>query len=160
MKLWPRVLSLVFLTHSVVTKVVASAIHWANPFFLNQRSAVNDVNFQQTLQQEAFWNTLRKQENRFSPGLCALTPLGELTTLPRTPKSARCLELHGLGVSGLTLDRHVLPKTLLYPCLLYSDAGACRHIMTRSKPIQWRNDGVAAASSDGGPTGGRGPRQF
>jgi len=22
---------------------------------------------------------------------------------------------------------------------------------------QWRNDGVAAASSDGGPTGGRGP---
>ena len=25
---------------------------------------------------------------------------------------------------------------------------------------QWRNDGVAAASSDGGPTGGRGPRQF
>jgi len=22
--------------------------------------------------------------------------------------------------------------------------------------IQWRNDGVAAASSDGGPTGGRG----
>ena len=23
--------------------------------------------------------------------------------------------------------------------------------------IQWRNDGVAAASSDGGPTGGRGP---
>jgi len=37
----------------------------------------------------------------------------------------------------------------------------------RSSPIvicaynlwQWRNDGVAAASSDGGPTGGRGPRQ-
>jgi len=26
--------------------------------------------------------------------------------------------------------------------------------------VQWRNDGVAAASSDGGPTGGRGPRQF
>ena len=26
--------------------------------------------------------------------------------------------------------------------------------------FQWRNDGVAAASSDGGPTGGRGPRQF
>ena len=25
---------------------------------------------------------------------------------------------------------------------------------------QWRNNGVAAASSDGGPTGGRGPRQF
>jgi len=25
---------------------------------------------------------------------------------------------------------------------------------------QCRNDGVAAASSDGGPTGGRGPRQF
>ena len=25
---------------------------------------------------------------------------------------------------------------------------------------QRRNDGVAAASSDGGPTGGRGPRQF
>ena len=25
---------------------------------------------------------------------------------------------------------------------------------------QWRNDGVAAASSDGGPTGGRGPQQF
>ena len=25
---------------------------------------------------------------------------------------------------------------------------------------QWRNDGVDAASSDGGPTGGRGPRQF
>jgi len=25
---------------------------------------------------------------------------------------------------------------------------------------QWHNDGVAAASSDGGPTGGRGPRQF
>jgi len=24
----------------------------------------------------------------------------------------------------------------------------------------WRNDVVAAASSDGGPTGGRGPRQF
>jgi len=24
-------------------------------------------------------------------------------------------------------------------------------------PRQWRNDGVAAASSDGGPTGGRGP---
>ena len=24
----------------------------------------------------------------------------------------------------------------------------------------WRNDGVAAASSDGGPTGGRGPPQF
>jgi len=23
--------------------------------------------------------------------------------------------------------------------------------------FQWRNDGVAAASSDGGPTGGRGP---
>jgi len=23
--------------------------------------------------------------------------------------------------------------------------------------LQWRNDGVAAASSDGGPTGGRGP---
>jgi len=23
--------------------------------------------------------------------------------------------------------------------------------------MQWRNDGVAAASSDGGPTGGRGP---
>jgi len=23
--------------------------------------------------------------------------------------------------------------------------------------VQWRNDGVAAASSDGGPTGGRGP---
>ena len=23
--------------------------------------------------------------------------------------------------------------------------------------IQWRDDGVAAASSDGGPTGGRGP---
>jgi len=26
--------------------------------------------------------------------------------------------------------------------------------------VQWRNDGVTAASSDGGPTGGRGPRQF
>jgi len=26
-----------------------------------------------------------------------------------------------------------------------------------SSRIQWRNDGVAAASSDGGPTGGRGP---
>jgi len=25
------------------------------------------------------------------------------------------------------------------------------------RPIQWRNDGVAAASSEGGPTGGRGP---
>ena len=25
------------------------------------------------------------------------------------------------------------------------------------RPIQWRNDGVAAASSDRGPTGGRGP---
>ena len=25
---------------------------------------------------------------------------------------------------------------------------------------QWRNDGVAAASRDGGPTAGRGPRQF
>ena len=23
--------------------------------------------------------------------------------------------------------------------------------------VQWRNDGVAAASTDGGPTGGRGP---
>jgi len=29
-----------------------------------------------------------------------------------------------------------------------------------TKPGQWRNDVVAAASSDGGPTGGRGPRQF
>jgi len=29
-----------------------------------------------------------------------------------------------------------------------------------SNDYQWRNDGVAAASSDGGPTGGRGPRQF
>jgi len=26
-----------------------------------------------------------------------------------------------------------------------------------SRCMQWRNDGVAAASSDGGPTGGRGP---
>jgi len=26
--------------------------------------------------------------------------------------------------------------------------------------LQGRNDGVAAASSDGGPTGGRGPRLF
>ena len=25
-------------------------------FFLSQRSAVNDVNFQQTLQREAFWH--------------------------------------------------------------------------------------------------------
>jgi len=25
------------------------------------------------------------------------------------------------------------------------------------RSTQWRNDGVAAASSDGGPTGGRGP---
>ena len=25
------------------------------------------------------------------------------------------------------------------------------------KRLHWRNDGVAAASSDGGPTGGRGP---
>ena len=48
-------------------------------------------------------------------------------------------------------------KLFYTPCWLDSDAGAGRHIMTRSKPIQWRNDGVAAASSDGGPTGGRGP---
>ena len=26
--------------------------------------------------------------------------------------------------------------------------------------FQWRKGGVAAASGDGGPTGGRGPRQF
>jgi len=49
-------------------------------------------------------------------------------------------------------------KLFYTPCLLDSDAGAGRHIMTRSKPIQWRNDGVAAASSDGGPTGGREPQ--
>ena len=28
---------------------------------------------------------------------------------------------------------------------------------TRLRLTQWRSDGVAAASSDGGPTGGRGP---
>jgi len=30
-------------------------------------------------------------------------------------------------------------------------------LTTFPSPSQWRNDGVAAVSSDGGPTGGRGP---
>jgi len=30
-------------------------------------------------------------------------------------------------------------------------------LCTITNCCQWRNDGVAAASSDGGPTGGRGP---
>jgi len=30
----------------------------------------------------------------------------------------------------------------------------------RANVAQWRNDGVAAASSAGGPTGDRGPQQF
>ena len=33
----------------------------------------------------------------------------------------------------------------------------CRGGTTQYQYAQWRNDGVAAASSDGGPTGDRGP---
>ena len=38
---------------------------------------------------------------------------------------------------------------------LHGDTTA--HFWASSHATQWRNDGVAAASSDGGPTGGRGP---
>ena len=41
-----------------------------------------------------------------------------------------------------------------HACALWPDTGNVLHV-TRQE--QWRNDGVAAASSDGGPTGGRGP---
>ena len=43
------------------------------------------------------------------------------------------------------------------------DAGyrySYRRRMWRGLSVQWRNDGVAAASSDGGPIGGKRPRQF
>ena len=38
--------------------------------------------------------------------------------------------------------------------------GGFHNLRTPTRGVQWRNDGVAAASSDGGPTGGRGLRQF
>jgi len=38
---------------------------------------------------------------------------------------------------------------------LHGDTTA--HFWASSHATQWRNDGVAAASSDGDPTGGRGP---
>ena len=35
--------------------------------------------------------------------------------------------------------------------------GGFHNLRTPTRGVQWRNDGVAAASSDGGPTGGRRP---
>jgi len=40
------------------------------------------------------------------------------------------------------------------------DDGKVERLRRELASVQWRNDGVAAASSDGGGTGGRGPLQF
>ena len=44
-------------------------------------------------------------------------------------------------------------------CILQTQTTGVR-LLRPTRYGQWRNDGVAAASSDGGPTSGRAPRQF
>jgi len=71
-------------------------------------------------------------------------------------------------VYGLKANTYMLDEWLT--AALVSSKGCTvaelDHMATSLAPVRigrfrlWRNDGVAAASSDGGPTGGRGPRQF
>ena len=71
--------SLVFTVFSFVLQLpqLTRTYPLSKPILLNQRSAVNDVNFQQTLQREAFRHALKALRTR-------RTPL-EVLTMPQTP---------------------------------------------------------------------------
>ena len=97
--------------------------------FLNQRSAVNDVNFQQTLQREAFSVLTRLESSKIAPDPAGklTTPIDPLVLTPRRLRhlDPRRLELDAFGVSGSTLAMCPPPKNTFWPhCLLDSGAGA------------------------------------
>ena len=59
----------------------------------------------------------------------------------------------GLGASNTALLTFPYSSTELERCHLLARS----RLIARTDGLQWRNNGVAAAFSDGGPIGGRGP---
>jgi len=82
--------------------------------FLNQRSAVNDVNFQQTLQGEAFWHAWKAVKS-FSPGLCPWPRWGSLRRSHK-PLSPHPVDAFSVSILGATNSTPTPSRVRRSPC--------------------------------------------